>query len=132
MQRRKLIIVGLSLRTLGAGVCLLLAQALAPAAAGTSGREAAGEAQRAGTTASAAVRNHGNGALRILVWYPATGAESEVDIGPPADPIFVAGRVASAALFADSTRHPLILLSHGFGGVARQMTWLGAALARQG
>jgi predicted dienelactone hydrolase len=45
---------------------------------------------------------------------------------------FIAGAVAKDAPFADMARHPLVLLSHGFGGSARQMTWLGAALARHG
>jgi predicted dienelactone hydrolase len=40
--------------------------------------------------------------------------------------------VATDAPFADTARHSLILLSHGFGGSAGQMTWLGAALARHG
>jgi len=40
--------------------------------------------------------------------------------------------VAADAPFADAARHPLILVSHGFGGVARQMTRLGAPLARAG
>ncbi len=93
---------------------------------------AAGEERRTTTTSSAAVRNHGNGMLRITLWYPATGREREADIGPASDPIFIAGRVAAGAPFADGTRHPLILASHGFGGTARQLTWLGAPLARHG
>jgi predicted dienelactone hydrolase len=40
--------------------------------------------------------------------------------------------VAANAPWADEARHPLVLLSHGFGGAARQMTWLGGALARAG
>jgi predicted dienelactone hydrolase len=109
----------------------LIALAAAPAVAAPY---AAGETQRTTRTPSAAVRNHGDGTLRILIWYAATpsAAESEVDIGPPADPVFVTGRVAAGAPFADARRHPLILMSHGFGGVARQMTWLGAPLARRG
>ncbi len=92
----------------------------------------AGEERRTTSTSSAAVRNHGNGTLRITIWYPATGREREVDIGPAADPVFVAGRLAIRAPFADTVRHPLILASHGFGGTAQQLTWLGAPLARHG
>jgi predicted dienelactone hydrolase len=92
----------------------------------------AGERHLAASTASAAVRNHGDGALRITLWYPATAAEQEVDIGPPGGPIFVCGRTAADAPFADDARHPLILVSHGFGGTARNMTWFGSALARAG
>jgi predicted dienelactone hydrolase len=104
-------------------------------AAATTARAApltAGEAMRTTNSQSAALRNHGNPTLRILVWYPATASETEFDIGPPGTPIFLTGRVAAAAPFADAARHPLILLSHGFGGVARQLTWLGAPLARHG
>jgi len=94
----------------------------------------AGEIQVSTDTLSAAVRNRGDGALRILVWYPAVARaeEREVDIGPPDDPMFAADRVAADAPWSDSSRHALILLSHDFGGVARQLTWLGAALARRG
>ena len=92
----------------------------------------AGERHLATTTASAAVRNRGDGALRITLWYPATATEQEVEIGPAGAPIFVSGRTAADAAFADDARHPLILVSHGFGGTARQMTWLAAALARAG
>ena len=92
----------------------------------------AGERHLATTTASAAVRNHGDGKLRITLWYPATAPEQEVDIGPPGSPIFISGHTAAGAPFADDVRHPLILVSHGFGGTARQMTWLATALARAG
>ena len=112
------------------GIAAIIAVTLAFSASAAS--YAAGEDQRTTTTSSAAIRNHGNGILRITIWYPATGAERELDIGPAADPIFIAGRVAARAPFADAARHPLILASHGFGGTARQLTWLGAPLARYG
>src|SRR5580698_2857828 len=111
-------------------VAALLAALGLPAQAATP--LTAGEAARSTTTQSAAARNHGNPTLRILVWYPATEAETEIDLGPPGNPIFLTGRVAAGAPFADAARHSLILLSHGFGGVARQLTWLGAPLARHG
>lgn len=93
----------------------------------------AGERHLTTTESSAAVRDarHSN-LLRVTVWYPAIGPEREIDVGPSSDPLFIAGRVAPDAPFADTARHPLILLSHGFGGSARQMTWLGAPLARHG
>ncbi len=92
----------------------------------------AGERHLATTSPTAAERNRGEAALRITIWYPASASEAEVDIGPPKSPLFVAGRAAKDAAFADARRHPLVLLSHGFGGSARQMTWLGTALARHG
>jgi predicted dienelactone hydrolase len=45
--------------------------------------------------------------------------------------MFHAGRAAAGAPAA-SGRHPLILLSHGTGGAALQMMWLGQALAAHG
>jgi predicted dienelactone hydrolase len=117
-------------RALAAAAALLFSTLTMPHAAAAP--FTAGEAMRATTSQSAAIRNHGNPALRILVWYPATATEHEVDFGPPGHPVFMTGQVAANAPFADAARHPLVLLSHGFGGVARQLTWLGAALARHG
>lgn len=73
--------------------------------------------------------------LRVTVWYPA--AENAVEapqvIGPPEAPLFLAGSAAVHAAFAPALeRWPLILLSHGTGGSAMQMAWLGTALARAG
>jgi len=68
--------------------------------------------------------------LRLLAWYPAVAEAEEREV--TAGPVFVAGRVARGAPWADASRHPLMLSSHGFGGAARQMTWLGEALARAG
>jgi predicted dienelactone hydrolase len=72
----------------------------------------------------------GSAELRLLAWYPAAPEAEEREV--TAGPVFVAGRVAQGAPWADAGRHPLVLLSHGFGGAARQMTWLGEALARAG
>jgi len=72
--------------------------------------------------------------LRITVWYPAAGGATEapLTIGPPGQPLFVAGTSAQDAPFADDTRRAVVLLSHGFGGSARVMAWFGTALARAG
>jgi predicted dienelactone hydrolase len=58
--------------------------------------------------------------------------ETPAVIGSPESPLFATGQVAAEAPWADAARRPLVLLSHGFGGTARQMTWLGTALARHG
>lgn len=92
----------------------------------------AGERHLTTTTASAAARNHGNGTIRITVWYPSTAAEQSLDVGPPGRPIFAGLSVAADARFADDARHPAIMLSHGFGGSAGSMAWYGTALARAG
>lgn len=93
-----------------------------------------GETHRVAHTPSAALRDaQHRDALRITVWYPATTGVSEtpLQVGPPDKPLFDAGRAAADAPFA-AGRHPVILLSHGFGGSARIMAWFGTALARAG
>jgi predicted dienelactone hydrolase len=72
--------------------------------------------------------------LRITLWYPAAASATEapVVLGAPDQPVFIAGRVARDAPWAEGPRRPVIVASHGFGGAARQLTWLGSALARAG
>jgi predicted dienelactone hydrolase len=117
-------------RILAAFAAGLLTAVAAPAV--SAAPCSAGELRITTMTPSAAVRNHGNGTLRVYIWYPTHGVEHEVDIGPADRPLFITGQLAANAPFADAARHPVILLSHGFGGVARQLTWLGAPLARHG
>jgi predicted dienelactone hydrolase len=95
---------------------------------------AAGETWRTAASASAAARSGGDATLRIVVWYPASRAadEATVTVGAPDRPVFVTGRVARDAPWADKGPHPVIVASHGYGGAARQLTWLGSALARAG
>lgn len=112
----------------------LLASICATIALSASAAErfTAGERRLATTSPTAAARHHGDATLRLIVWYPASASEAQVATGSPESPIFIAGAVAKDAPFADVAPRPLVLLSHGFGGSARQMTWLGAALARHG
>jgi predicted dienelactone hydrolase len=73
--------------------------------------------------------------LRVTVWYPAAvnSVETQQMIGPPEAPLFLAGMAMPHAAFAPALdKWPLILLSHGSGGSAMQMGWLGTALARAG
>ena len=69
--------------------------------------------------------------LRTAIWYPAphSAAMTEnVSAG-----FFQGGAVApAAAVAAGRGRYPLIVLSHGTGGSAVQMMWLGRRLAAQG
>ena len=74
-------------------------------------------------------------ALSGTVWYPAEGGADQKDqyIGPPDAPMFYAGRAAKDAALAPAfSKFPLIALSHGTGGSALQMAWLGAYLAARG
>ncbi len=73
--------------------------------------------------------------LHTTVWYPApdTAVETPQTIGAPDKPLFEAGFATPHASFAPGLQpFPLILLSHGTGGSAAQMAWLGTALARAG
>ena len=76
--------------------------------------------------------------LHVVVWYPAVSGASETQQSfPPGDKgLFLAGYASpKAALIAPSptlSKVPLIVLSHGSGGSAEQLAWLGVALARAG
>jgi len=74
-------------------------------------------------------------ALATAIWYPvdAALAEQPHDIGPPDKPFFLGHPLApNAPIAPQSARYPLIVLSHGTGGTAESMNWIGAALAASG
>jgi predicted dienelactone hydrolase len=73
--------------------------------------------------------------LSVLVWYPAAenAVEAQQVIGSPDAPLLLAGKAAEHAAMAPALeKFPLILLSHGTGGSAMQMAWIGTVLARAG
>lgn len=73
--------------------------------------------------------------LHVTLWYPASAEAHELPqtMGPPNAPLMLLGTAAPNAEFAPSlNKLPLILLSHGTGGSAQQMEWLGRVLARAG
>ena len=73
--------------------------------------------------------------LRVTVWYPAAenAVETQQVIGPADAPLFLAGKAAEHAAMAPALdKWPLVVLSHGTGGSALQMAWLGTSLARAG
>jgi predicted dienelactone hydrolase len=73
--------------------------------------------------------------LVTLVWYPtdATSPVETLSIGPPSTPLFLAGvAIPDAPVAQDRARYPLVVLSHGTGGSAVQLAWLGLTLARRG
>lgn len=118
------------MRTTAFGVLLMTASLCAHA----DGARVAGERHGSTTVASAAVRDaQHRDSLRYTVWYPAPARsrETALTIGPPDAPLFDVGRAAMAAPVAGE-RLPTLLLSHGNGGSARMMGWLGTALARAG
>jgi len=70
-----------------------------------------------------------------VVWYPSEDPTEEKEqlIGPPDSPLFSAGRAAKDSPIAPTFgKFPLIALSHGTGGSALQMAWLGTYLASRG
>ena len=80
-------------------------------------------------------RGQSDQALHCLVWYPAmdTAAEVPQGLGPQEAPWFRAGSASPNAEWAPAlNRLPLIVISHGTGGSALQIAWLGTALARLG
>ncbi len=73
--------------------------------------------------------------LSGIIWYPSEDIAGETDqfVGPPNMPLFSAGRAAKDATLAPAfEKFPLIALSHGTGGSAMQMAWLGTYLAARG
>ena len=73
-------------------------------------------------------------ALRATIWYPAEADAREGPqwTGPRIVPLFSAGNAARDAEPAPGPRRPLIVLSHGNGGAAFQLAWLGTGLTRHG
>ena len=120
------------MRTTRSILMLLLTTLAGPAMADLPA--VAGERHGVTTVDSAAVRDAAHRtALRFTVWYPALAGsrESPLSIGPADAPLFEVGRAAQDAPVAGG-RLPTLLLSHGNGGSARMMGWLGTALARAG
>ncbi len=73
--------------------------------------------------------------LRTAIWYPAATITTEETIfgGPPETQVFVPVTVAVGAEVSQSSRtYPLVILSHGTGGSAVMMMWLGYYLAERG
>jgi predicted dienelactone hydrolase len=74
-------------------------------------------------------------ALITTIWYPASvhATETPQSVGDPAHPFASAGLASrDAELAATPKKFPLILLSHGTGGSALMMAWLGTELAAHG
>lgn len=73
--------------------------------------------------------------LLTTIWYPTTkgASEQEITIGAPDKPLFISGHAArDAKVLPGKKRYPLVILSHGGGGAALQMMWLGEYLASRG
>lgn len=80
-------------------------------------------------------RNAATHELLTTVWYPAdqSAVEQPQWIGPASAPLFSEGNAArEAKLASNPAKFPLIVLSHGTGGSAAMMAWLGTVLAQHG
>lgn len=71
----------------------------------------------------------GRRALAGAIWYPSKDTNPPIRIGE--NPIFFGQMVQPDANIQDG-RHPLVVMSHGFGGNWRNQGWLAMALARAG
>ncbi|MHA7628136.1 alpha/beta hydrolase family protein [Corallococcus sp. M7] len=103
-------------------------QASASATASPYGADAAHAVGLSSLTVEDAARHR---SLKAVVWYPAApGTPMETQ---PASPIFAPFLGAKDAPVSDAhERWPVVLLSHGSGGAAINMSWLGAHLAAHG
>ncbi|MBP3125731.1 alpha/beta fold hydrolase [Thalassospira sp. ER-Se-21-Dark] len=73
--------------------------------------------------------NDGDRALAGAIWYPTADTKPPIRIGE--NPIFFGHMMQPDANIQDG-RHPLVVMSHGFGGNWRNQAWLAMALARTG
>lgn len=114
-----------------ARVALALAALLGAA---TTFADPVGLTRRVFTLESAAPRRTDHQArIDVTIWYPAASGTQErnIDLGPPGRPLMLGGRSAIDAAPAPD-RHPVVLLSPGFGGAADDLSWLASGLARHG
>ncbi|GAA0605624.1 alpha/beta hydrolase [Thalassospira tepidiphila] len=82
-----------------------------------------------GFTETTIAASDGNRALVGAIWYPTSDTNPAVPVGE--NPVFFGQMVQPDAKIQDG-RHPLVVMSHGFGGNWRNQAWLATALARAG
>jgi predicted dienelactone hydrolase len=80
-------------------------------------------------------------ALTVDIWYPAVPRKGQRTVTyrarfwgePPYPPVaFAVPGMAVAGARASGTRHPLVIVSHGYGNAPAAMTWLTENLASKG
>ncbi|WP_311881077.1 MULTISPECIES: alpha/beta fold hydrolase [unclassified Pseudomonas] len=73
---------------------------------------------------------HNERPLEMVVWYPSANSDATPQLFGD-NPVFV-GAPAVLDAPAATGEHPLVVLSHGYGGSWINQTWLASALAHQG
>jgi predicted dienelactone hydrolase len=121
-----------------------LAAAIVAACANVPARAEASEAAGAPTpvgftdmsvAGNTALRGDAANRLHVVVWYPARVGTPvrPLEVGPPGAPLFSEGDAAEDAPIAtEPVRLPFVVVSHGTGGTARDLSWLCADLAAHG
>lgn len=74
-------------------------------------------------------QNDGDRPIAWSAWYPTEASETGVDL--PAS-FFDLGAIVPRAALSGELKFPVVLLSHGTGGTAESLGWLGRYLARRG
>lgn len=72
---------------------------------------------------------HHDADIMAAIWYPAQGGGTATMFAE--NPVFYGVPVIENAPLLDG-EYPVVILSHGMGGLYRSMAWLGAALAERG
>lgn len=67
--------------------------------------------------------------LKLALWYPTADETAPVIVGE--NPAFIGIKAVKGAL-PDGKAHPLVVLSHGYGGSWRNLNWLAGELVGQG
>lgn len=67
--------------------------------------------------------------LKVSIWYPTADKATSVIVGE--NPAFI-GNPAIKDAAPDGKIHPLVVLSHGYGGNWRNLSWLATELVGQG
>jgi predicted dienelactone hydrolase len=70
-----------------------------------------------------------NRALHVSLWYPSAGSGSAETIGENKVYFGISAVINGEPM---TGAHPLVVLSHGYGGSWRNLNWLAAALVQQG
>lgn len=83
----------------------------------------------AGYTTAPAPAAHRDAPLTAHIWYPAKDDGTKISIGQNA--VFTGHAVHKNATPKDGA-HPIVVLSHGSGGNAPNLSWIAASLADQG